>query len=252
VFAPDDSSITARIDDDIVLVTVRGEWDRKLWPAAASAVRKCLAESPAGLIVDLSGLIDPEAASAPTWMTAQGVAARMHPPVPMALVVPAHLELALKLQRLGARRFLPVFAREHQARTALAGRMPLTDQVVRDLTAVPDAIAEARRLAGDACRAWRMPSLRTATEVVTVELVANAMMHARPPVRLVVSRRGSGVHVCVHDGDDRPPRLLPVTDGAPRRGLHVVQAAALFWGSIPSSSGKVVWALIQMPLTGPR
>jgi hypothetical protein len=246
LFTADDESITARSDGDVVILAVRGDWGRPLWFASTTAVHKCLAEAPPGLIVDLSALVDPGAASVATWMTAQRVAERMYPKVPLALVVSPEMTLAIRLQRLGARRFLPVYAKLQQAQVALGSRLPLTDRLTLELPASVDPTASAARsLAGDACRAWKLPSLRAQSELVAGELAANAVRHAGPPFLLTVTRRDRSVHIAMYDGDVAPPRLPPVADGGSGGGLASVHAAADFWGSMPSRTGKVVWALVQ-------
>ncbi len=68
---------------------------------------------------------------------------------------------------------------------------------------------------------------------------------------MLLSRRGIGLHMAVHDGDPRLPRLLDPSvriDELPQRrwlGLHTVQAPATMWGAIPAGHGKVVWATIR-------
>src|SRR4029453_9443912 len=96
-------SVTVLSDEAaaVAVLGVHGRWDRKLWQAASTGLRKCFAEHPAALIVDLSELEDDKATSAPTWVTAQRLAAQMAPPVQLAMCVPAQLLLADRLQRLG-------------------------------------------------------------------------------------------------------------------------------------------------------
>lgn len=116
-------TVVSDIEADLSVVTVHGPWDGNLMRATSTGLRKCLAGHPAAVIVDLTALEDDAAASAMTWVTAQRVAARMAPPVQLAMCVPPSQTLADRLQRLGARRYLPVYATVRQARVALAGRM---------------------------------------------------------------------------------------------------------------------------------
>jgi hypothetical protein len=66
-----------------------------------------------------------------------------------------------------------------------------------------------------------------------------------------VSRRGAGLHVAVNDGDPGLPVLAAAASrgaGEPRddsHGLRAVHAAAVVWGAMPTSAGKVVWALVR-------
>ena len=243
------------VDASVVLLTITGRWDRALWKQTTERLHKCLAEHPEALIVDLSDLHDPFSVSAPTWLTAQNAAAAREPAVQLALCIPPDLPLADRIQRLGTRRFLPVYAKVRQARVAISGRLPLTERVALVLPPDPDSPSIARNLVGDACLAWGRPELMHPARLVMSELVTNALEHAGPPIAVVVSRRGDGVHLTVSDGMATPPRLLkPARPQRDRpldergRGMRVVRATAAAWGWLPTRTGKVVWAT----LIGPR
>jgi anti-sigma regulatory factor (Ser/Thr protein kinase) len=251
---PDAVIVRSDVESGVTLLTIRGVWTQKLWSAASAGLRKCFAEHPSGLIVDLSALDDESAASVATWMTAQGVAAQMTPPVQMALCVPASMRLADRLQRLGARRYLPVYATVRQARVALDSRLPLTDRLHLMLASEPDSPALARDLIGDACRAWQLPHLLHPGRLVMSELVTNAVEHGGPDITVTVSRRGSALHLAVGDSNPLLPELKPPAPprhGEPLdergRGLRLVDAVATVWGSAPTATGKVVWATVRNP-----
>jgi anti-sigma regulatory factor (Ser/Thr protein kinase) len=233
---------------------VRGAWNRTVWIEVSIALRKCFAEHPAALIVDLTELDDGDAVSAPTWITAQGVAAGMEPPVRMALAVPPELVLADRLQRLGVRRFLPVFAKVRQARVAVESRLPMTERLPLSLAPAPESPSLARDLVSNACHAWGLPELARSGRLIVSELVTNAVEHAGTTITVVVSRRGVGLHLTVADGDHRLPRLVPLAAPEPGRpldergrGLQSVHATATVWGAMPTAEGKVVWATIRAP-----
>ena len=240
------------VDASVALLTIRGAWNTTLSQATIDTLRKRLAEHPEALIVDLSGLDDPTAASAPTWLTARRTAAHMDPPVQLALCVPPELPLADRLQRLGARKYLPIYARVRQARVAIAGRLPTTERLVLNLPPEPDAPAIARNLVGDACLVWERPELLHPSRLVMSELVTNAVEHARTEMTVVVSSRGAGVHLSVADLVATAPQVL--RPARPRRGqpldergsgLRTVAATAVAWGTLPTRTGKLVWATLQ-------
>ncbi|GAB2610001.1 ATP-binding protein [Paractinoplanes abujensis] len=239
-------------DASVVLLTIRGRWDRRLWHLATERLKKCLAEHPEAVVVDLSELDDPAAASATTWMTAQRTAAAMLPPVQLALCIPPDLPLADRMQRLGARHYLPVYAKVRQARVAIASRLPLTERLVLTLAPEPEAPRLARNLVSDACLAWDRVQLLHPGRSVMSELVSNAVEHARTEMTVVVSLRGAGIHLSVADGVTEPPRRIkpsrvrrdrPLDERG--RGLQVVSALAIAWGTLPTRTGKVVWATMQ-------
>ena len=240
------------LDSSVALITVAGAWDRRLRHLVLTALQKCLAEHPDAVIVDLSGLDDPDAGSATTWVGVRGQAAAMEPPVQMALCIPPDLPLADRMQRLGAPRFLPVYAKVRQARVAIASRLPLTERVQLTLGHEAEAPSMARNLVGDACLAWGLPELLHPGRLVMSELVTNAHEHAPGEIAVVVSRRGLMIHLSVADRSAAPPRLLKLARprrGRPLdergRGLHVVAAMSVTWGWLPTRTGKVVWATVQ-------
>ena len=251
----------AAVDAAVTLLTVRGPWDDQLRYNASATLRRCFTEHPDGVIVDLSGLLDPDSRSAPTWTTARTVAAGLRPPVHLALCVPPELPLADRMQGLGAGRFLPVYAKVGQARVALAARIPGADRLTLTLQPDTDAPSAARNLVSDACLSWGLTSLLHPSRLVMSELVTNAVEHAGTGIRVVVTRRGPGLHLAVADGDPRLPQLLrPAWPRADRpldergSGLRAVHATAALWGTLPADGGKVVWATIQpdrRPHAGP-
>lgn len=116
----------------------------------------------------------------------------------------------------------------------------------------------APRSARTALRAWLVADGATGLEervlLVASELVTNAAIHARTPLRLSYAASSSSVEVGVHDGVravlrvpempgpgpglDRGPDLL-VPGG---RGLSIVQTVADEWGVRAEGDGKRVWA----------
>ncbi|MET7383700.1 ATP-binding protein [Streptomyces sp. NPDC005529] len=98
---------------------------------------------------------------------------------------------------------------------------------------------------------------RTATDdilLVTGELLANALGHGTPPVRVVFTRsrtaEGLLVHIEVADAGTglntgmvratwRHPSFS-LADGG--RGLLIVDTLAESWGDVPTDEGHTVWA----------
>jgi anti-sigma regulatory factor (Ser/Thr protein kinase) len=232
---------------------VRGRWDWQLFLAARTAVLKCLVEHPAALILDLRALDDAHGSSASLWFASRRTADGMQPPVQMALCVSPEMPLALRLRRLGAKRFLPIFATVGQARTALAERLAVPERLQLRLPASAESPSLAGVLVADACRAWHLPQLLHRARLVMFELVINAVEHAGTDVLVTITRRDDGLHLAVRDGSVVLPRRLPVAISTGARcyergeGLQVVDELARAWGAQPTSdgTGKVVWATIR-------
>ncbi len=118
----------------------------------------------------------------------------------------------------------------------------------RTLTPVgPAAVPAARHAARAALTAQAdVPaSVVDDVELVVSELVTNALLHARPPVRLVLLRRGGLVEVQVHDGGDGCEQQL---DGRPHhgRGRQIVAALAGRHGAWADATGCCAWAQVSV------
>lgn len=97
-------------------------------------------------------------------------------------------------------------------------------------------------------------------ELLTAELVANAVEHATGdgPIELVVELMPTGCTVEVHDPDPAPPgNLTRPAAGAPDpwqehgRGLLLIRSLSSSCGHRATKSGKAVW--FRLPsLPGPR
>ena len=76
-------------------------------------------------------------------------------------------------------------------------------------------------------------------QLVVGELVANAVLHGAPPIRLCVIPLGTRLMIEVCDG--RPGLGPPAPDS---RGLRVVEALTVDWGVDVRLDGKMIWAAI--------
>jgi anti-sigma regulatory factor (Ser/Thr protein kinase) len=89
-----------------------------------------------------------------------------------------------------------------------------------------------------------------AMELVTSELVANAVGHAAGTRTVTVGLRVEGrlLRVEVRDGDATGPRQRSERAGRPGgHGMHIVDRVAHSWGWRPDPpGGKVVWASFRL------
>src|SRR3954451_6338909 len=72
-------AVTADVTAGGIEVAVQGHWSPSLRIDAWVAVTKCFVEHPGAVVVDLHGLDDPLAASAPAWWTMGMTGAGMVP-----------------------------------------------------------------------------------------------------------------------------------------------------------------------------
>jgi len=74
------------------------------------------------------------------------------------------------------------------------------------------------------------------------ELATNAVIHARTPFTITVSRDGDTIRVGVHDRSAVSPRRRAYgLDATTGRGLRLVATIASNWGIDAEPGGKVVW-----------
>jgi anti-sigma regulatory factor (Ser/Thr protein kinase) len=245
-------TVTADVDGAVLDVVVRGAWHAGRADAVLLALRKCLAESPAVVIIDAGDLADDAAASVPVWLSATQAAAATDPPARLAICLPESAPLAIRLRSVGAGRYLPSFVTPEEARKELAGSRPLAEVVRMRLPPSPVSPSVARNLVGGACQAWHLPKLLHPGRAVISELVANAAEHAGTEMEVSISRRGTGLHLAVRDRSPTLPRMLelsPVVPGKPLNerghGLCVVDADSVVWGAMPTAGGKIVWATVR-------
>lgn len=115
------------------------------------------------------------------------------------------------------------------------------------LGAEPPSAGEARRFLTATVEQWECPELAERGSLVIDELVTNAILHAVGPIDLVLRLDGSRLLIEVHDREPRLPVPAPRPPDAALsfgRGLHLVEATSVAWGSRPTAEGKVVWAEI--------
>ncbi|MET7680683.1 ATP-binding protein [Streptomyces sp. NPDC005423] len=126
-------------------------------------------------------------------------------------------------------------------RVAEAARSPqLRRRLGRaDLRAVP----EARRALRELLRHWGRPGRSEIAELLTSELVTNALIHTDHDAVLTATVGPRGLRVEVRDFVARRPRprVPNADDGTHGRGLFLVQSLADTWGVSAHGVGKAVW-----------
>jgi anti-sigma regulatory factor (Ser/Thr protein kinase) len=121
-----------------------------------------------------------------------------------------------------------------------------SDELLRAATQLPpvrQSPGYARRFVGDILRRWGLPNSVETAQLLTSELVTNAVVHAGTEVQIVLEAHDETLHVEVIDLTERPPvvRLTPYDDLQTGRGLAVLDSVARAWGVAPLEHGKSVW-----------
>lgn len=125
------------------------------------------------------------------------------------------------------------------------GTLAGADATVRvNLEPDPRSVRTARRLVVEAVRGWRLDHLEDPAALLVSEVATNAVLHARSPFAVEVSRRRGVVRVEVSDrspsGPQRRHHSASATTG---RGLGLVAAMSTAWGTeaAPRPWVKRVW-----------
>jgi anti-sigma regulatory factor (Ser/Thr protein kinase) len=108
-----------------------------------------------------------------------------------------------------------------------------------DLRAVP----ETRRALRELLRHWGSPGTSEVAELLTSELLTNALVHTDDDAVLTATVSPRGLRVEVRDFVDRKPRVRASGGGDDTggRGLFLVQSLADAWGVYTHEVGKSVW-----------
>lgn len=122
-----------------------------------------------------------------------------------------------------------------------------------ELPFVPDAVPQARSIVR-AHGASLPPLVLADAELLTSEVVSNAIMHGAPPLLLSVALGDDHLSVEVSDGSDVVPSLVTADsepDSVSGRGLRIVQLIATRWGIDTTDRGKTVWFRVADPRVRP-
>jgi anti-sigma regulatory factor (Ser/Thr protein kinase) len=104
------------------------------------------------------------------------------------------------------------------------------------------SVRVARRFVVETLRSWDPAGEVEVAELLTSELVTNAVLHVGSEVGLAVRLTARAVRVEVRDASPEPPVPRHYEDDAlTGRGLRLVETMADAWGFDPNGDGKVVW-----------
>ncbi|MFJ9031017.1 SpoIIE family protein phosphatase [Streptomyces sp. NPDC102274] len=111
-----------------------------------------------------------------------------------------------------------------------------------------EALGTVRRLVRRQLDDWGWALVSDEAELLTTELVTNALIHADSEVDLWLREHPDRIRVDVCDWDPRPPVPAPITfteefdcEAEHGRGLLIVEALASSWGKASRGRGKSVW-----------
>ncbi|HET9718566.1 MAG TPA: SpoIIE family protein phosphatase [Solirubrobacteraceae bacterium] len=117
-----------------------------------------------------------------------------------------------------------------------------------DVPTDPSAVSDARRFAVGTLRDWELDDeLVQDAALIATELVTNAILHGRPPIRLRLRRTARELAVEVDDGASAMPRKLRAgVEDLHGRGLDIVAQLSNRWAARPDGYGKTVWSTLRI------
>jgi anti-sigma regulatory factor (Ser/Thr protein kinase) len=135
------------------------------------------------------------------------------------------------------------------------GRKGVVETARLDLPGTPAAPSVARLFVRNLCEEWGASALCDVAELLSSELVTNAVVHAHTAISVEAAYEENGTsngHGGVlrievadrsNDVDLHPYEVTLGEEGG--RGLAIVARLANHWGVEPSPSGKRVWFTLQ-------
>jgi hypothetical protein len=108
----------------------------------------------------------------------------------------------------------------------------------------PSGLAGLRRIVGEQLGSWGLTGLIEGAQLAATELASNVIKHVGEgaPATLVMELEGDYLNLELHDTSSQLPALRPACPtGESGRGLAILAAISVAWGSVPTPTGKAVW-----------
>lgn len=240
-----DLVIEIREEPDYIVLRLCGRLSLRTVPRVREAAVKSLFGT-GRVLIDLSRLCSPH----PTFVTVFPAALEVAGGWPSARLVLFGANAATRTMLRFTRILdtVPLAADLPSARALLEQRPPHVRRH-RDLPLRNTAPAAARLVVRESCALWSVPqAVCEIAELVSSELVSNAVEHAHSSSRLTLTCTSSRLRISVRDYRPGPiPRPGPIEIDALRgRGLHLVAALAHTWGAHQNPDGKTIWATLSL------
>jgi anti-sigma regulatory factor (Ser/Thr protein kinase) len=119
-----------------------------------------------------------------------------------------------------------------------------------ELPATPAAASVARLFVRCLCEEWGVGMLADVAELLSSELVTNAVVHAQSAIELEAARSEHDLRVDVRDigpGTVDATVSPPPSEAEGGRGLAIVASLADEWGVETTGGGKSVWFSLVAP-----
>lgn len=226
------------------LLTVDGVLDSSTYRTLRDAIIKAALDEPQAVLVDVNAL-DVPVSSAWSVFTSARWHVSMWPDVPIVLVC-GDAGRRKAIAHTGVMRYVPLHATTHAAVVALTDGRRARWRARRDLPASLASLRSSREFVAERLASWSRQELIPVATVVVNVFVENVLQHTASGPVLILEFDGTAVVVSVQDDSSTPVARHedPYHGGERVSGLAIVASVCRAWGSMPTPSGKTVWAVI--------
>ncbi|MFE9772953.1 ATP-binding protein [Streptomyces sp. NPDC005931] len=115
--------------------------------------------------------------------------------------------------------------------------------------AAPTEVGLLRRATAKQLSRWGVPGPTDEVELLVTELATNVVKHVGEgaAATLILERRGALLRLEVHDKSQETPQVRAGgCDQECGRGLHLLAALAVDWGTVLTAEGKAVWCEVSI------
>jgi len=236
--------VSEDISGTVYLLTVGGVLDGSTYLRLRDAVIKAALDEPQAVLIDVTALDVPVSSA---WSVFSS--ARWHvstwPDVPIVLVC-GHAGRRRTIERTGVTRYVPVHAMVDDAVAAVADGRRARARARTDLPASLASLRRAREFVTEWLAQWSHEDLIAVATVVVNVFIENVLQHTASAPVLILESDGMAVFISVQDDSSTPVTRHedPYRGGERVSGLAIVASVCRAWGSLPTPSGKTVWAVL--------
>jgi len=240
-------AVDSHREGDVSILVAEGVLDNSTYRDLRDTVIKAALDEPRAVIVDVNYLWVP---SAPAWsvFTSARWYVSIWPDVPILLVRESH-QSRRAIAEAGVARYVPVHPTRQAALDAIGDLASHGRRRARaELPAAAASVRAARAQVAYWLTAWGKPDLIPVAGTVATVFVENVLTHTDSAPVLVMEIYRETVTVAVEDYSRRPAVRHEDADHGTEllSGLSIVSTLCRHWGCMPTSSGKIVWALVGL------
>jgi hypothetical protein len=236
--------VSADTAGTVSMLTVDGVLDSSTYLQLRDAVIKAALDEPQAVFVDVNGLEVP-AFSAWSVFTSARWHIKTWPDVPIVLVC-GHAGRRRTIERSGVTRYIPVHATVEAALAAVTDGRHARRRARTELPASLASLRRAREFVAEWLGEWSHAELIPVATVIVNVFVENVLQHTASEPMLILESDQKDVYISVQDENSTPAARHedPYRGGERVSGLAIVASVCRAWGSMPTPSGKTVWAVI--------